>query len=46
LLWSNSNSRYHIARFIDTAERDLYIQHPKDVNAVILDHIAAAAGRG
>lgn len=46
LLWSNSNSRYHMARFIDTAQRHLYIQHPKYVDAVILDHIAAAAHRG
>jgi cardiolipin synthase A/B len=46
LLWSNSNSRYHMARFIDTAEHRLDIQHPKYVDAVILDHIAAAANRG
>ncbi|WP_167099471.1 phosphatidylserine/phosphatidylglycerophosphate/cardiolipin synthase family protein [Mycobacterium sp. DL592] len=46
LLWSNSNSRYHMARFIDTAQERLYIQHPKYVDAVILDHIAAAADRG
>ena len=43
LLWSNSNSRYHMAQFIDTAERRLDIQHPKYVDAVILDRIAAAA---
>lgn len=46
LLWSNSNSRLHMARFIDTAQHRLAIQHPKYVDAVILDHIAAAAGRG
>jgi cardiolipin synthase len=46
LLWSNSNSRLHMARFIDTATHRLDIQHPKYVDAVILDHIAAAAGRG
>ncbi|WP_328359004.1 phospholipase D-like domain-containing protein [Mycobacterium sp. NBC_00419] len=46
LLWSNSNSRFHMARFIDTAQERLYIQHPKYVDAVILDHIAAAADRG
>jgi phosphatidylserine/phosphatidylglycerophosphate/cardiolipin synthase-like enzyme len=46
LLWSNSNSRYHMAKFIDTAEHRLRIQHPKYVDAVILDHIAAAVGRG
>ena len=46
LLWSNSNSRYQMARFIDRAEKTLLVQHPKYVDAVILDHIAAAAGRG
>ncbi len=46
LLWSNSNSRKHMAHFIDTAQRHLDVQHPKYVDAVILDHIAAAADRG
>jgi phosphatidylserine/phosphatidylglycerophosphate/cardiolipin synthase-like enzyme len=46
LLWSNSNSRYHMAQFIDTAEKRLDIQHPKYVDAVILERIAAAADRG
>lgn len=46
LLWSNSNSRYHMAQFIDTAKERLDIQHPKYVDAVILDRIAAAADRG
>ncbi|MCV7227639.1 phospholipase D-like domain-containing protein [Mycolicibacterium komossense] len=46
LLWSNSNSRLHMAHFIDSAQHRLDIQHPKYVDAVILDHIAAAADRG
>jgi phosphatidylserine/phosphatidylglycerophosphate/cardiolipin synthase-like enzyme len=46
LLWSNSNSRYHMAHFIDTAQFRLDIQHPKYVDAVILERIAAAADRG
>ncbi|HYO03771.1 MAG TPA: phospholipase D-like domain-containing protein [Mycobacterium sp.] len=46
LLWSNSNSRLHMARFIDTATRRIDVQHPKFVDAVILDHLAAAVGRG
>jgi cardiolipin synthase A/B len=46
LLWSNSNSRLQMARFIDTAQTRLDVQHPKYVDAVILDHIAAAANRG
>jgi cardiolipin synthase len=46
LLWSNSNSRYHMAQFIDTATERLDVQHPKYVDAVILERIAAAADRG
>jgi phosphatidylserine/phosphatidylglycerophosphate/cardiolipin synthase-like enzyme len=46
LLWSNSNSRYHMAQFIDLAKERLDIQHPKYVDAVILERIAAAADRG
>jgi cardiolipin synthase len=46
LLWSNSNSRFHMARFIDTATRRIDVQHPKFVDAVILDHLAAAVERG
>jgi cardiolipin synthase A/B len=46
LLWSNSNSRYHMAQFIDTAKERLDIQHPKYVDAAILDRIADAAHRG
>ena len=46
LLWSNSNSRYHMAQFIDTAEHRLDVQHPKYVDAVILERLAAAADRG
>jgi cardiolipin synthase len=46
LLWSNANSRKTMAHFIDTARRHLDVQHPKYVDAVILDHIAAAADRG
>jgi cardiolipin synthase A/B len=46
LLWSNSNSRVVMAQFIDTATTHLDIQHPKFVDAVILDRIVAAAVRG
>lgn len=46
LLWSNSNSRFHMARFIDTATHRIDVQHPKFVDAVILDHLAAAVERG
>ena len=46
LLWSNSNSRYQMAQFIDSARERLDIQHPKYVDVAILDRIAAAVGRG
>jgi phosphatidylserine/phosphatidylglycerophosphate/cardiolipin synthase-like enzyme len=46
LLWSNSNSRLHMAQFIDSATHRLDIQHPKFVDAVIMDRIAAAVDRG
>lgn len=46
LLWSNLNSRLHMGRFIDTARHRLDVQHPKYVDTVILDNIAAAADRG
>ncbi len=46
LLWSNANAREHMAGFIDSATTRLDIQHPKYVDAVILDHIAAASERG
>lgn len=46
LLWSNSNSRFQMARFIDRANETLLVQHPKFVDAVILDRLADAADRG
>lgn len=46
LLWSANNSRQKMAVFIDAAERELEIQHPKFVDATILERIAAARERG
>ena len=46
LLWSNTNARYLMAWFIDTAKQDLLIQHPKFVDATIVERIAAARKRG
>lgn len=46
LVWSNSNSRLQMANFIDSATRRLDVQHPKYVDAVILDRIVAATDRG
>ena len=46
LLWSNANSRAQMAWFIDEARHRLDVQHPKFVDAVILDRLMAAAERG
>jgi phosphatidylserine/phosphatidylglycerophosphate/cardiolipin synthase-like enzyme len=46
LSWSNSNSRLDMAQFIDSATWRLDVQHPKFVDAVILDRIVDAAHRG
>jgi cardiolipin synthase len=46
LLWSSAHSRGQMARLIDSAERRLWIQHPKFVDAVILDRIVCARERG
>ena len=46
LSWSNSNSRLDMAHFIDSATWRLDVQHPKFVDAVILDRIVDAAHRG
>jgi len=46
LLWSNNNSREAMSRFMDSARHSLDIQHPKFVDATILDRILSAAHRG
>jgi phosphatidylserine/phosphatidylglycerophosphate/cardiolipin synthase-like enzyme len=46
LIWSNTNSRLLMSRFIDSARETLDIQHPKFVDATILDRIAHARDRG
>jgi phosphatidylserine/phosphatidylglycerophosphate/cardiolipin synthase-like enzyme len=46
LLWSSNNSRHIMAWFIDTAKKELVIQHPKFVDATIVERIAAARKRG
>jgi cardiolipin synthase A/B len=46
LLWSNDNSRFHMAQFIDAARERLDVQHPKYVDVAILDRLAAAVERG
>ncbi|HSP97383.1 MAG TPA: phospholipase D-like domain-containing protein [Candidatus Dormibacteraeota bacterium] len=46
LLWSATNSRLRMAWFIDAARHGLLIQHPKFVDATIVERIAAARHRG
>lgn len=46
LVWSSTHSRGQLARLIDRAERSLWIQHPKFVDAVILERIICARERG
>jgi len=46
LLWSNNNSREAMSRFIDSARHTLDVQHPKFVDATILDRLLDAAHRG
>jgi phosphatidylserine/phosphatidylglycerophosphate/cardiolipin synthase-like enzyme len=45
LLWSNANSRLAMSHFIDNAQSSLDVQHPKFVDAVILDRLVDAAER-
>jgi phosphatidylserine/phosphatidylglycerophosphate/cardiolipin synthase-like enzyme len=46
LVWSSAHSRGQMARLIDVAQRTLWIQHPKFVDAVILERIICARERG
>ena len=46
LLWSSNNSRQIMAWFIDTAKKELDIQHPKFVDATIVERISSARQRG
>ncbi|MBX3024010.1 cardiolipin synthase [bacterium] len=46
LLWSATNARHRMAWFIDGARHELLIQHPKFVDATIVERIAAARDRG
>ena len=46
LVWSNNNSRQRLCQFIDEATISLDIQHPKWVDAVVLDRVLAAQKRG
>ena len=46
LVWSSMHSRGQMARIIDMATSTLWIQHPKFVDAVILERIISARERG
>ena len=46
LVWSSFHSRGQMAKVIDTAKKRLWIQHPKFVDAVILERLIAAHDRG
>ncbi len=46
LVWSSAHSRGQMARIVDAATRTLWIQHPKFVDAVILERIISARERG
>ena len=46
LLWSNINSREKTLNFIDMAKKTLDVQHPKLVDASVLDRLLAANARG
>jgi len=46
LVWSPDNARRLIADFIDGAKHTLDVQHPKFVDATVIDRLAAAQYRG
>jgi cardiolipin synthase len=46
LVWSSVHSRGQMARIIDMATTSLWLQHPKFVDAVILERIISARERG
>ena len=46
LLWSVANAREVMSSFIDGAKETLYVQHPKFVDAVILERLVRAHERG
>ena len=46
LIWSNRGSRTLMCNFIDGAKHTLDVQHPKFVDAVVLDRLVQAHERG
>ena len=46
LIWCNSNGRERFAHFIDHAEKSLWLQNERYQDAVIIERVVRAAGRG
>ena len=46
LLWSTTNSRRIMARFIDETKKTLWVQHPKFVDATVVSRLVDAHARG
>lgn len=46
LAWGNQDARCVVAAFIDAAQKELWIQHPKFHDIAILDHVLEARARG
>lgn len=46
LIWCNSNGRERFAHFIDRAEKSLWLQNERYQDAVIIERVVRAAGRG
>jgi len=46
LIWCPDNGRQRIADFIDRAEHTLYLQNERYQDAVVIEHLVRAVGRG
>ncbi len=46
LIWCNTNGRERFAHFIDRAEKSLWLQNERYQDAVIIERVVRAAGRG
>ena len=46
LAWGNQDARCVVAAFVDAAQKELLIQHPKFHDLAILDHVLEARERG
>jgi phosphatidylserine/phosphatidylglycerophosphate/cardiolipin synthase-like enzyme len=46
LIWCNTNGRERFAHFIDRAQKSLWLQNERYQDAVIIERVVRAAGRG